>query len=347
MAAKSSKKHLPFLKPCLVIGSGFHRWVLGKSSTPLTDWNALIDETASLMKVSLPSRDLSPVLRWERLIETAAKDGYQPSQTAEWRVPGKRQANEIESDAKKLVAQVLDQDKFFYPWQSRRAEYPKNQLWSSIVSLNFDHAWLQRDNLDICSTHTEEKYLGVMQDERDRLHYCLKLRGTIGPKIWFPNGCTVNPTSIRMGLHDYGTQPHSIKSAFKYVKTFENKNFKREEKDGWAKFRPILESALTNLDEGVNTWVADFLYRPIYFAGVGLSESELGLWWLLVQRARNFAKLSTSEIPPTVALVDGNSDRKSFWATRPCGVEAVYCDNWDYGWEDLMRRASELDVGSV
>ena len=343
----SKKPQSPYLKPCLVIGSGFHRWVLGKSSTPLTDWNALIDETATLMKVALPSKDLSPVLRWERLIETAAKDGYQIGEGSTWIPAACVNAAKIERHAKSMVAKIIGAENFRYPYQSRRAEYPKNQLWDSVVSLNFDNTWLQRDNTVVCSTPTAAKYRGVKKDERDRLHYCLKAKDSMGPKIWFPNGCSRNPRLIRMGLHDYGTQPHSIKSAFAEVRRFETKVGPGKTEDYWTKYKLILEPALANLDDGVNTWVADFLYRPLYFAGVGLSESEIGLWWLLVQRARNFAKLDASEIPPTVALVDANCDRRSFWATRPCGIEAVYCDNWDFGWDDLMRRASELSVGAV
>ncbi len=47
----------------------------------------------------------------------------------------------------------------------------------------------------------------------------------------------------------------------------------------WVHFKPLSEDMLgLNVKEDLNNWVADLLYRSIYFAGVGLSESELGLW---------------------------------------------------------------------
>jgi hypothetical protein len=43
-----------FLRPCLVLGTGFHRWVLGESMQddfmPLLDWNELLLTVARSMQ---------------------------------------------------------------------------------------------------------------------------------------------------------------------------------------------------------------------------------------------------------------------------------------------------------
>ena len=77
------------------------------------------------------------------------------------------------------------------------------------------------------------------------------------------------------------------------------------------------------------TWVADFIYRPLFFAGVGLSQDELGMWWLLNQRQRNFARLSHDHVPPVYVLVHASDPRMSFWQSRPFGIEPVVCEHWD------------------
>jgi hypothetical protein len=330
------------LKPCLVIGSGFHRWVLGNTTTPLTDWNALISETASRMRVALPSSDLPPVLRWERLIETAATDGYQPSEKLSWVSSTNDQAYKVEVYARKIVAQILCEERDRYPQKSRRANYPKNDIWGSVISLNFDISWLgQEDNKGYNSISSVE-HSGIKSSERKRLGTHIQIGEDLETKVWFPNGSVLRPSSIRMGLHDYGTQPHAIKSAFSHLKKYEYRVVPTTVENRWAILRPLLVNAISRGDEDLNTWVADFLYRPLFFAGVGLSESEIGLWWLLVQRARNLMKVKPEDKPSTVVLVDANCSSRSFWNTRPCGIEPIYCDNWDYGWDELIRRASDI-----
>jgi hypothetical protein len=66
-----SAKKKSMLEPCLVIGSGFHRWVVGDIETPLSSWTKLIEAVAAEMHVSAPSRNYPPTFRWEKLLENA------------------------------------------------------------------------------------------------------------------------------------------------------------------------------------------------------------------------------------------------------------------------------------
>jgi hypothetical protein len=49
------------LKPALILGSGFHRYLLGDVSPAfavnLFDWHSLIEAVAQVMQVAYPSRD--------------------------------------------------------------------------------------------------------------------------------------------------------------------------------------------------------------------------------------------------------------------------------------------------
>jgi hypothetical protein len=152
-----------------------------------------------------------------------------------------------------------------------------------------------------------------------------------------------------MGLHDYGAAANAIQVAFSHLKKWEREICVSSRLENQlAACTPALRNAI----EGVNnlsafmgepplplTWVADFLYRPLVFAGVGMSDQESGLWWLLAQRARDLAR--TGAPSNAFILVDTN-DRPAFWRNKPFGLEPIVCSNWDDGWEQVLFKAGEL-----
>ena len=323
------------MKPCLVIGSGFHSWVLGKSNTSLSSWNVLINEVAEVMSIAVPSRSLGPVLRWEKLLENAANDGFR-SHSGDVIDPQSLAAHKIELIAKKVIANVLSGCNHTYPSFSSRSQYPLSQYFGSVISLNFDHCWIGNADFTCHPISTTIKMDKIERNEIARLNNYITPNSVPSMKIWYPNGSVLRPETIRMGLYDYGSKPHAIKCAFKRIKQYERSNGSED----LETYLPILENAFSAGKQYVNNWVAEFLYRPIYFAGVGLSESETGLWWLLTQRARNFAKLNSRNRPPTVILINDKDSRRKFWENRPCGIEALVCKNWDVGWEMITDRVN-------
>jgi hypothetical protein len=90
--------------------------------------------------------------------------------------------------------------------------------------------------------------------------------------------------------------------------------------------------------------VVDFIYRPIFFAGVGLVQEELGLWWLLNQRQRNYARVDADKIPPVFILVHQSDPRLPFWQSHPFGVKPLLCSDWDHGWELVQEEAKKLQI---
>ncbi len=336
-----SKLSWKIMKPCLVIGSGFHSWVLGKSNTPLSNWNKLIDEVAESLSLATPSHTLNPVLRWEKLLENASNDGFKPSAPGStWIEKQSLKISEIEPYAKNAVKDVLERFLHCYPNNSARSLFPISEYFGSVISLNFDHCWIGGTNFKYQPTGDKTKYEKLYQSEIDRLHNYITKDSHPLTKVWYPNGSLKSPGTIRMGLYDYGTKPYSIKEAFNNIKSFENQAYKEIGSDDWDLYEHLLEKAISENNSLVNNWVSDFLYRPIYFAGAGLSESETGLWWLLAQRARNFAKLGTRERPPTYVLTNAKDPRHEFWANRPCGVDTITCTNWDIGWEMIMDKVN-------
>lgn len=345
------------LKPALILGSGFHRHVFGDTSSgvvrSLFDWQHLVGQVAERMQVAIPDIALSPVQRWETLIIRAAKEGFR-SPRFSWVPPRQFQSNVIEKDARRTVAEILAESSRNYP-QSTRAKIPEAEWWGSVISLNFDVAWLSESSrLSHRLVRAENlSTKRIDRRERMRLHTCELISGVGGGvhrRVWFPNGACLKPESIRMGLHDYGAAANAIQVAFAHLKQWERHTGVGSKPPGMQ--LDACAAALMHTSEGAAdlsdtilgedplplTWVADFLYRPLYFAGVGLSDQESGLWWLLAQRARNLAR--TGAQGKDFILVGAN-DRQSFWRNKPFGLQPVTCSNWDEGWEEFLFRAKK------
>ena len=266
------------MNPCLVIGSGFHSWVLGRPSTPLSSWDSLIEEVSAEMKVSRPSVTLSPVLRWERLLELAASDGYQhPTDRTKWVSAGARAVNEIEAHAKLSLKNVIGLHQIKYPYQSVKARFLLSDIFATVISLNFDNCWSGPTGYAFSPSSDAFKPGTLNKNEAGRLKNYMFEVNTPEKIIWFPNGSVQSPSTIRMGLYDYGSQAHALKIAFNGIKAHEKAVEKKLGTDDWRQVGPIIEAELAKIpaeqDRRIANWVAHFLYRPIYMAGGGLLHS--------------------------------------------------------------------------
>lgn len=342
------------LKPALILGSGYHRHVFGNSEhsafRPLYDWQYLVGQAAVKMQVAIPDGVMSAVQRWDTLVLRAAKEGFR-NHAGAWCVPLSCQTHFIEKEARRCVAAILNVAAVHYP-QSTRAQVPLRDCWGAVISLNFDAAWLPQSVT--CMTRGDSPIhlptSKIESREKRRLATSTLISGVDGGahrRVWFPNGTCAAPETIRMGLHDYGSAANAIQVAFSYLKKWEREN-------GVSGKSPEVQiasctAALRHASEGLSnlsvqlgeapfplTWVADFLYRPLVFAGVGMSDQESGLWWLLAQRARNLARTGT---PPNVFILVDANDRTVFWRNKPFGLEPIQCSNWDEGWEKILLKA--------
>ena len=317
------------------------------------DWQYLVGQVAARLQVAIPDNVMSPVQCWDTLLLRAAKEGFR-DHVGVWCSPLSHQTHVIEKEARRCVAAVLKHAAAHYP-DSSRAQITLRNFWGAVISLNFDAAWLpQPDGVNtqglssLCFPTSK-----IDHREKRRLSTSTLITGVDGGahrRVWFPNGACAAPETIRMGLHDYGAAANAIQVAFAHLKKWEREN-------GVSGKSPDAQLAacsvaLRHASEGVSdlseamgepplplTWVADFLYRPLVFAGLGMSDQESGLWWLLAQRARNLARTSTQS--NAFILVDAN-DRQAFWRNKPFGLEPIACSNWDEGWERVVLKAEEL-----
>lgn len=345
-----------FLRPCLVLGTGFHRWVLGESMQgdfkPLLDWNELLLEVAKELRVPLTRSERSLSLHWEQLLASARHEhGF--DQKANGRPDGPS-VSALEKEAKKIAAEILAMHSKTYPAGSSRAKFPLKSVWGSVVSLNFDAHWqtstqfnwkpLPKTAGDLCRVVRNG---GTIASELLRLNNYVELQSndSLTCRLWFPNGYVGKSASLRLGLREFGFQPVAIYQAFNALKAFEKKE------GGLDQCVKIVQTALE--DHGGSspqpdhaplplTWVTEMLYRPVCFAGAGMSDAEFGLWWLMVQRARNLAGVCPELRPPAVILVKNDDPRLPFWRTKPCGIKPLICPTWDEGWEQIADWAESM-----
>lgn len=299
------------------------------------------------MQVACPSRELASMMRWDSLILRCAKEGFMVHNGV-WQAPLPYVTHRIESQARHAVANEIADASAGYPL-STRAQIPIADVWGAIISLNFDTAWLNESQFKCDSVKSSRHLdLNISRIEEYRLFNSLIVTSDtaeISRRVWFPNGSLFMPKSIRMGLHNYGSAPHAIQQAFKSLKSWEHKT-SIGEKAASIQLTMCSTALMKASDRVVDlseyldapplplSWVAELLYRPLFFAGEGLSEQGAGLWWLLAQRARNTARTGA---PANVYVLVDAQDRPSFWRTQPFGVKAISCNNWDQGWEAMLE----------
>lgn len=350
-----------YLKPCLTLGTGFHRWVIGDHAamSPIGNWMILLERIASRMRISWHNdQESNPVFVWEKLMHTAARDGYQMENGVEqkWIDAGTRAIHKIEHDAKKVAAGVIIEECSGYPHKSMRSRYPLSEYWGAVISLNFETSWFDGE-ATFFDEVTEHQRLSMLHSaERRRLAAYLKVNDK---RVWFPNGWVDEPETLRLGLRDFGLQPSEIRIGCDLLKAFESSAFcktsaghpdvvwKRNEEHKATYLEPN-KNALPLGEPDLQaefplTWVSDFIYRPLFFAGVGLTQEELGLWWLLNQRQRNYARIDSYKIPPVYVLVHQSDPRLSFWQTQPFGIKPLICAGWDHGWEMVLETAEKMN----
>ena len=132
-----------------------------------------------------------------------------------------------ETDARKVVYELLNKATEGFPAQSLRARIFLDLPVSDVISLNFDASWIYKTTMtgkqksvieeDVCTNKTSNRCTKV---ERERLYFSLSICG--GPRVWFPNGhLESGGKSIRLGARDFGFQSQALAVAFNRFKAWE------------------------------------------------------------------------------------------------------------------------------
>ena len=331
-------------KRLLVIGSGFHRHVLKGSCSPLCSWSDLLINIANYAKIFLPTHLLNhPTSAWEYLVLKYVEN--KPSLSA---------AN-AELALKKIAAHIIA-----FEEKTQAKHYSKSPLSNNLyrilidegihlVNFNFDRlsyikkATIEKLRNNKLIKNKKNEFGEARKSDLVLLHRRIKL-GFLDyginsdSVIWHPHGCVDMPDTIRMGLRDYGMMPSYYIKAFNYFKAWQRKVLDRESSNRnpitardhirLIKQLEIMDSNSSKLSfEPADNWVTRFMLLPVSLIGIGLSVDEFGLRWLLVQRARNLARIRSSA---SKVVLYGIQD-------VPQGVLCKSFIDWESAWEAALE----------
>lgn len=333
-----------FRPKLLVIGSGFHKHILGKQVSPLACWCTLLKQVALTKKLDVSRLDLSqPTLAWESMV-TALVEKDKKRELAAYRA---------ENELRKTAVEILARDAHKY-----QDIYRNNPLVDSIakfhghiLNLNFDHLLDQllgisvRVNSIPTLSNLPTAHAGRKRDSAGLYRRWLSMKGDSDcpVTVWHPHGTILKKDSLRLGLRDYGFQPTLFAGAFACFKAWERKILETRTDDQpftEKQYLALIENAIS-LDDGVayshqgeitkhDNWVTRFMLFDIFIIGASISQSETGLRWLFVQRQRNFARIKPPSIRPKTVFFDVKEN-------HPFGLmDYEISASWDHAWHKVL-----------
>jgi hypothetical protein len=274
----------------------------------------------------------APLLGWSQLLESATEETFGKRRPGE--MPRAAGTNTLwwdhlaahaavahggafagERALQGNVAQLLET--LYRGWAER-----SRHAWESLLGRCEDAVSFNFDSLVVRSV----REVWLKRKRRARWASPVALAGQMADtRVWYPHGHVSRPSSIMLGTHLYGTAIEDLRQAFG--------EYKRRERTGEGPVKP-------------RTWLDVFVSpRPLVFVGLSLTREEWTLWWALVRRARNFARVAPELRPGTYIVqvkpaFDAPADRQQWWETLEASaalVGATVCQADDYvsGWQHL------------
>lgn len=302
------KNHKEIHSRIIVVGTGLHRQVLGHEDSPLSSWSKLLTSISEDYKTSIKGAiTKDPVMLWEKMVlEISNRPRNQNL---------RMQAFNAELMLKREVCDLLK----CHSCKSSNIEIFKGNIIcdmmfkraTHLLSLNFDkliynHIKTKKISVNNGRVIQDAKNKGIRNKDAKLLYDRTKcLKNDQESIVWHPHGHVDRPESLVMGMRDYGFLPPSYFYAFKQFKKWERKT--SSDSHGLEKYQKLLQ-ALASFDEKTESsgitdpadhWVTRFMLYPLTFVGVGLSQVEIGMRWLLVQRARNLRNVPDDQKPAT------------------------------------------------
>jgi hypothetical protein len=117
--------------------------------------------------------------------------------------------------------------------------------------------------------------------------------------------------SVRLGLSHY---MGSVERARSWLHKGSQRLFKDGDMGTW---------------DGASTWLQVFFHKPLLFFGLGLSETEVFLRWLLIERARYFKKFPKHHKPGWYIYVSGEHDDGKELFLKAVGIESFAVSSYD------------------
>ena len=277
----------------LIIGSGFHRQVLGKYSI-LSNWEMLLNQY---------NPKLNPTyffpLAYEELV---ASKTYENSENLA--------AYEIEEKLSKIIKDDIKKEQL-NTVENYHDKYPIDifnpKLVSDVISLNFDT--LAEELL------VKEKECNLSEIKKIKFEsskskpLVIEYRTITFPdgneiNFWHPHGSIDQDDKLTLGIREYG-------NALKSVERLRNYSKQKE----------------TSKPETETSWYHQLTHNPVLILGAGMSTKEWDMWFAITNRQRNFHKEDKKQYNHPIFKMCAPKEVTHHWFT-PLFKDMTFDEQW-------------------
>ena len=200
------------------------------------------------------------------------------------------------------------------------------QSWHPLVQHHSITAWAKRYGVPILTTNFDNtlgEAAGAVFHRPPTPHFTARypwatfygIDGVSRPcsefAIWHIHGLSKYPASIRLGLSDY---MGAVSRARSWLHTGNTRLLGNQGGDIWL---------------GSQTWLQIFFHKPLLIVGQGLSETEVFLRWLLIERARYFKMYPIQKKDGWYVHLKGELSVGKELFLRAVGINPFSVDDYD------------------
>lgn len=194
------------------------------------------------------------------------------------------------------------------------------KLWVPQSQHRFIVNWAQRNNAPLLTTNFDSTLSDAVSCVLRRIPgegftFFYPWESYYGPEevldpcaqfaIWHINGMRRYRQSIRLGLSHY---MGSVERARRWFQRGNRCLFNAKDDTDWF---------------GASSWLQIFLHKPLLIVGLGLTETEVFLRWLLIERARYFKKFPARKKPGWYVHTSDQIDPGKKFFLQAVGIQPI------------------------
>lgn len=233
------------MKKCIMLGNGINRCILSNVS-----WGDLLSTIANRYNVQL-NKNISFPMQFETLVNQILKDS-------------KNSIDDAYTNVKQEIISLLKVATL--PTQAPHRALA--EMADSIITTNYDY--LIEYSLD--KNFSVDDIPNSSKDSNNKYN----LRNSISAsekEVFHIHGDLRKAKSICLGYEHYAGTVQHLRDAI------------ATKKDVGGKKEPAIVLALKNQKNSTNTWAEKLFTDNVHIIGLGLTQSEIDIWWLITYRA--------------------------------------------------------------
>ena len=250
----------------LLVGNGLNRCLEGGIA-----WGSLLEEIAKKYKVNYNNEILMP-LEFERILNACMEKEAKENNNQE----------DLSSLYRTIKEQIADRmKKASLPEESIHKNIPYSSF-NNILTTNYD--LLLEKALEKALPHNKIINTIIGSNEKYIFHETAQIDEIL---FFHPHGIVNSPDSICLGYEHYMGVVEKLRNNYNGMISGKSKRDQgriKKLEEGKIREKRICR-ILREIDAPLNEWGEKLYTSDVYIVGLGLTECESDLWWLLTHRA--------------------------------------------------------------